>query len=75
MAFGDLSQTRPAGFGISAIPTVEIEAWLNIHGINEPDARIEYYRYIRALDSYLLKYEASKKDNNNGRPSKTRDKN
>ncbi len=69
-----MSQTRPAGFGISAIPVVEIEAWMNIHGIKEPDERIEFYTYIRALDSHLLKHEADKKGNDNGRRSKTRNK-
>lgn len=65
-AFIDLHGSRPSGFGPSAILTSEVLSWLDLHGIQDYETRIEYYELIRVLDNQWLKWAAKeneKKDN------------
>lgn len=53
-AFLELTGSRIQGMGLGAIPWSEIAAWLVIHGVTDTDRRMEFARFIRALDEEYL---------------------
>jgi len=51
---------RPQGMSApSGIPTSEILAYLDLHGVDDIAERTEFFRFIKVLDRTWLKYQAS----------------
>ena len=53
-AFLVLSQTRPVGMGVGAIPLSEIVAYLDLHQVEDPEERRDTLRYVQILDRAFL---------------------
>ncbi len=56
-AFVELSEARPAGWGLSPIPWTEIEAWLRLHGVRRPQDQDDYATLIRGMDRTWLAWQ------------------
>lgn len=61
-AFNELHRIRPVGFGVSAIPYSDIEAWLNIHDIYEVDERLYYYSVIIQIDAEFVSWARDREE-------------
>ena len=59
-AFATLSLRRPAGTGLSGIPTSEMIAWLDLHEVVETEDRQFYVRVISAMDAVWLEASAKR---------------
>jgi len=47
---------------VNPIQPVNVEAWMNIHGVADLDDRRRYYEFVSVLDRVFLEWNASKED-------------
>lgn len=59
-AFYVLTHSRQVGFGIGAIPLSEIDAYLRLYGIDDPEERDELVFFIREMDMEFLAFHNRK---------------
>lgn len=58
--FTDLSRSRPAGMGVSAIPISEIKAYCEMFGITDLNERADLLFIIQQMDEEFMNYCNSK---------------
>lgn len=61
--FWVLNDSRPVGMAPGGIPLIEIEAYLRLYGIRDPDDVDEWLTLLRAMDREYLKVSAEQRDN------------
>lgn len=72
-AFLDLHQTRQAGFSTNPVGFGEIIAWMDVHGVDDPQRRRLMTSRIRVLDRAFLEFEknGSTEDGPGKKPNET----
>ena len=62
-AFMELSATRAISMVPNPIRPVDVVAWLDLHCVSDPTARLELWELILALDVTWLRIQAEKRGN------------
>lgn len=57
LAFMELHRCRPSGYGPVGIPFTEVEAWLRVYQVTEPDDVMTFARIIGMLDNVWLDHQ------------------
>lgn len=69
MAFATISRRRQIGFAACPIQIGEIVAWLDLHGIENPELRQEYFFFITLLDDHWMKWQGQRIEDGNSKTS------